>query len=285
MNGQINLDDICYTDECYILLDRLINRQNSGKWRIQGENIQDDDFVDERQVHAPAIMIFVALHPKIGIVTAEIMEGSITAQRYQDLLATKVIPSLKEKLNDDDFQKCWYQQDGASAHTARSTIDFLKREFDGRVISLNADFSPYKWPAHSPDMNPLDYWFWSALKFFIRRQTPKSKQELELIFYLAVTTFTQEQVKKAVSDLHWRLMACKEANGWHFEQSFKSFKRRHGALANCSFCNTAHLCDCGECDRNCAVEALARMFPEQVDLGAAILEEPDSEDEALSSND
>jgi len=43
--------------------------------------------------------------------------------------------------------KWTYQQDGAPAHTARNTIDYLKNE--------KIDFiEPDTWPPNSPDLNP-----------------------------------------------------------------------------------------------------------------------------------
>jgi len=45
-------------------------------------------------------------------------------------------------------QRKWtYQQDGAPAHTARNTTDYLKKE--------KIDFiEPDTWPPNSPDVNP-----------------------------------------------------------------------------------------------------------------------------------
>ena len=42
----------------------------------------------------------------------------------------------------------WWQQDGATAHTARATMQMLTGMFQGRIISRNSDFS---WPPKSPD--------------------------------------------------------------------------------------------------------------------------------------
>jgi hypothetical protein len=34
-----------------------------------------------------------------------------------------------------DEQDCWFQQDGAAAHTANSTMQMLREFFGGRIIS------------------------------------------------------------------------------------------------------------------------------------------------------
>ena len=49
------------------------------------------------------------------------------------------------------------QQDGAPAHTARTTMDYLKKEHMNFI-------EPHMWPPNSPDINPVDYSIWGALQ-------------------------------------------------------------------------------------------------------------------------
>ncbi|GFU65148.1 hypothetical protein TNCV_4056181 [Trichonephila clavipes] len=58
------------------------------------------------------------------------------------------------ELNNHDIQELWFQQDGATCHTARATIDLLKDTFGDR---LNSRFGPVNWPPGSCDLTPLDY--------------------------------------------------------------------------------------------------------------------------------
>ncbi|GFX13600.1 uncharacterized protein TNCV_3136731 [Trichonephila clavipes] len=58
------------------------------------------------------------------------------------------------ELNNHDVQELWFQQDGATCHTARATIDLLKDTFGDRLISR---FGPVNWPPRSCDLTPLDY--------------------------------------------------------------------------------------------------------------------------------
>ncbi|GFV90928.1 uncharacterized protein TNCV_3616901 [Trichonephila clavipes] len=58
------------------------------------------------------------------------------------------------ELNNHDVQKLWFQQDGATCHTAHATIDLLKDTFGDRLISR---FGPVNWPPRSCDLTPLDY--------------------------------------------------------------------------------------------------------------------------------
>jgi hypothetical protein len=51
----------------------------------------------------------------------------------------------------------WFQQDGATAHTAVFNIAALRRLFQQRVISR---FGDLPWPARSPDLTALDFCVW-----------------------------------------------------------------------------------------------------------------------------
>ncbi|GFW72276.1 hypothetical protein TNCV_703131 [Trichonephila clavipes] len=51
--------------------------------------------------------------------------------RYRAMITNFFIPEL----NNQDVQELWFQQDGATCHTARATIDLLKDTFGDRLIS------------------------------------------------------------------------------------------------------------------------------------------------------
>ncbi|GFW73635.1 RNase H domain-containing protein [Trichonephila clavipes] len=55
-------------------------------------------------------------------------------------------------LNNYDVQELWFQQDGATCHTARATIDLLKGTFKGRLISR---FGPVNWPQDLTPCQPF----------------------------------------------------------------------------------------------------------------------------------
>lgn len=67
-------------------------------------------------------------------------------------------------MNDrKDFQNevIWYQQEGATAYTARQRMEIVLEMFPGRLISLPGDLN---WPGHSPDMTHCDLSLWVYLK-------------------------------------------------------------------------------------------------------------------------
>ncbi|GFW33706.1 uncharacterized protein TNCV_2212381 [Trichonephila clavipes] len=68
------------------------------------------------------------------------------------------------ELNNHDIQELWFQQDGATCHISRATIDLLKDTFGDRLFSR---FGPVNWPPRSCDLTPLDYFLWGYVKSLV----------------------------------------------------------------------------------------------------------------------
>ncbi|GFU96969.1 uncharacterized protein TNCV_3319321 [Trichonephila clavipes] len=74
---------------------------------------------------------------------------TVNGDRYRAMITNFFIPEL----NSHDVQELWFQQDGATCHTARATIDLLKGTFGDRLISR---FGPVNWPPRSCDRSVFD---------------------------------------------------------------------------------------------------------------------------------
>ncbi|GFW85353.1 uncharacterized protein TNCV_143981 [Trichonephila clavipes] len=89
------------------------------------------------------------------------------------------------ELNNHDVQELWFQQDGATCHTALSLSlslslvpqsIYLKDTFGDRLISR---FGPVNWPPRSSDLTPLDYFLWSYVKSLVYADKPQTLDHLE----------------------------------------------------------------------------------------------------------
>ncbi|GFS93819.1 DUF4817 domain-containing protein [Trichonephila clavipes] len=114
----------------------------------------------------PQVYVETPLHPEKVTVWCALWAGGIigpyffkndegynvtvNGDWYRAMITNFFIPEL----NNHDVQKLWFQQDGATCHTARATIDLLKDTFGDRLISR---FGPVNWPPRSCDLTPLDY--------------------------------------------------------------------------------------------------------------------------------
>jgi hypothetical protein len=60
-----------------------------------------------------------------------------------------------------ELANIWFQQDGATDHTARASTEVFQEMFPGHVISLRGELP---WPARSPDLSACNYFLWGAAK-------------------------------------------------------------------------------------------------------------------------
>ncbi|GFU86379.1 putative LOC100569746 [Trichonephila clavipes] len=86
------------------------------------------------------------------------------------------------ELNNHDVQELWFQQDGATCHTARATINLLKDTFGDRLIS---HFGPVNWPPRSCDLTPLDYFLRGYVKSLVYADKPQTLDHLEVCRVIA----------------------------------------------------------------------------------------------------
>lgn len=73
-------------------------------------------------------------------------ENAVTVNgvRYRNMITD----FFWEQLEGIDIEDLWFQQDGATCHTAGETIQLLRGKFPGRIISRNGDIN---WPPRSCD--------------------------------------------------------------------------------------------------------------------------------------
>ena len=68
---------------------------------------------------------------------------------------------LFTKIQEEDIGNIWFQQDGATCHTAQATLDVLRPVIEDRIKNRRADVV---WPPWSCNLTPLDYYLWGAVK-------------------------------------------------------------------------------------------------------------------------
>ncbi|GFU63315.1 transposable element Tc3 transposase [Trichonephila clavipes] len=120
------------------------------------------------------------------------------------------------ELNNYDVQELWFQQDGATCHTARATIELLKDTFGDRLIS---GFGPVNWPPRSCNLTPLDYFLWGYVKSLVCADKPQTLDNLEDNIR-RVIRYTATNVGKSHRKLDVRI-------GLHPSQPWQSYARNH----------------------------------------------------------
>ncbi|GFV28109.1 DUF4817 domain-containing protein [Trichonephila clavipes] len=132
------------------------------------------------------------------------------------------------ELNNHDVQELWFQQDGATCHTARATIDLLKDTFGDRLISR---FGPVNWPPRSCDLTPL-YFLWSYVKSLVYADKPQTLDHLEDNIRRVIVDIWPQMLEKVIENWTSRLDYIRASRGSHMPEiifkidarEFKSFR-------------------------------------------------------------
>jgi hypothetical protein len=113
-------------------------------------------------------------------------------------------------LLQDEVTYSWFQQDGATVHTASNSMKLLIEIFRERVISRNL------WPPRSPDLTPPDFYLWGAAKSAVYRDRPCTLKELKTVITAYMRIISQADLQKVFVNKIKRVQACIDARGHHF---------------------------------------------------------------------
>jgi hypothetical protein len=138
-----------------------------------------------------------------------IPEGEkVNTEVYIRLLESKVVPWLKKKFPDGNYV---FQQDGAPAHTANRTQEWLAANM--------ANFWPKTiWPPSSPDLNPLDYSVWSVLESKACATPHSNVEALKASIVRAWRSLSKEYIVSTCLSFRRRVETVIEMDGGLFEK-------------------------------------------------------------------
>ncbi|GFT47132.1 putative DD41D transposase [Trichonephila clavipes] len=119
------------------------------------------------------------------------------------------------ELNNQDVQELWFQQDGATCHTAHATIDLLKDTFGDR---LSSSFGPVNWPPRSCDLTPLDYFLWNYLKSLVYADKPQTFDHLKDNIRRVIADIRPQMLEKVIENWTSRLDYIRASRGSHMPE-------------------------------------------------------------------
>ncbi|GFX27561.1 uncharacterized protein TNCV_4996161 [Trichonephila clavipes] len=168
---------ILFSDEAHFWLNGYVNKQNCRIWSEANPQVNDEGH-----------------------------NVTVNGDRYRAMITNFFIPEL----NNHDVQELWFQQDGATCHTARATIDLLKDTFGDRLISR---FGPLNWPPRSCDLIPLDYFLWGYVKSLVYADKPQTLDHLEDNIRLVIADIRPQMLEKVFENWTSRLDYIRASRG------------------------------------------------------------------------
>ena len=104
-----------------------------------------------------------------------------------------------------------FQQDGATSHTSNKAQNWCRKNFDE---FLDKDH----WPPNSPDLSPLDYFYWNEvqrnMKFTPLMNIDEFRQEIKN----GCLSVSKESIKQAVQSFDARLRSIENTKGAYLEK-------------------------------------------------------------------
>ena len=196
------------SDEAHFSLNGGVNKQNCRFYSTENPQLIEEQPLYDQKV---TVWCGVCANMIIGPYFFEDDDGATTTvngERYRAMITDFVMPIIRE--NDmDDF---WFQQDGATCHTARPTINLLRPLFPGRLISKNGDFD---WPPRSPDLTPPDFYLWGYLKSKVYANKPKTLAQLKANIRREIAAISSETLTKVMENAEKRVHLAVKAKGAH----------------------------------------------------------------------
>ncbi|GFW31753.1 putative transposable element [Trichonephila clavipes] len=184
---------ILFSDEAHFWLNGYVNKQNCRIWSEANPQV----YV-ETPLHPEKLTVWCALWAGgiIGLYFFKNDEGhnvTVNGDRYRAMITNFSFPEL----NNHDVQELWFQQDGATCHTARATIDLLKDTFGDRLTSR---FGPVNWPPRSCDLTPLDYFLWGYVKSLVYADKPQTLDHLEDNIRRVIADIRPQMLEKVIEN-------------------------------------------------------------------------------------
>ncbi|GFV24974.1 transposable element Tc3 transposase [Trichonephila clavipes] len=197
---------ILFSDEAHFWLNGYVNKQNCRLWSEANPQVHV-----ETPLHPEKLTVWCALWAGgiIGPYFFKNDEGhnvTVNGDRYRAMITNFFIPEL----NNHDVQELWFQQDGATCHTARATIDLLKDTFGDCLISR---FGPVNWPPRSCDLTPLDYFLLGYVKSLVYADKPQTLDHLEDNIRRVIADIRPQMLEKVIENWTFRLDYIRASRG------------------------------------------------------------------------
>ncbi|GFT73140.1 uncharacterized protein TNCV_2554271 [Trichonephila clavipes] len=138
------------------------------------------------------------------------LNGYVNKQNYHIWSEANPQVYVETPLHPEKLTELWFQQDGATCHTARATIDLLKDTFGDRLISR---FGPVKWPPRSCDLTPLDNFLWGYVKSLVYADKPQTLVHLEDNIRRVIADIRPQMLEKVIENWTSRLDYIRASRG------------------------------------------------------------------------
>ena len=121
------------------------------------------------QLNQPGVTVWGGISCD-GVAGPVSFDEPVNGPRYLDMLTEVVVPQLQER---PGYAELFFQQDGAPPHYSLVVRQYLDQAFPHHWIGS------IEWPPRSPDLTPMNFFFWGVLKDKVYARKPVKVQQLK----------------------------------------------------------------------------------------------------------
>ena len=220
-SGALDLTKVFFTDEEIFRLGACAGgNQNLVVWvssNLKKADLPNDLILREDgkwQGGARAMVSLGMCYRGVGTLRFSPQGAKINSAAYQEIVENTYLPDCAEFYGAPP--ECVFQQDGASSRNSAATQAFVKDRFPNFR-------QKGQWPASSPDLNPLDYFYWGYLQREAGKKKPSCLNTLKVAIRQSAAATPLDMAQRAILDFAKRAKLCLQMGG-------EVFKDRH--LAN-----------------------------------------------------
>lgn len=195
---------IIFSDEAHFYLSGTVNKQNCRIWATENPHA-----IHQQPLYDKKTTVWCGFWAG-GVIGPYFFDETVNGERYRQMLTDFLWPELTRLALDN----MWFQQDGATCHTARDTIELIQQKFGERVISAKADVP---WPSRSCDLTPLDFFLWGFLKSKVYASKPATIEELKENIRQEISEITADLCQKVIKNGVLRLAHAEKSRGGHLQ--------------------------------------------------------------------
>lgn len=198
---------IVFSDEKLFSVDGVWNRQNERVWAVNREAANQVGGLRGVSKFPGKIMVWLAACAS-GISKVVFLEsGTINQDKYIE----EVLPVARRFGNKQLGTHWWFQQDGARAHTAARSQNWCKENLPNFI-------EKDRWPANSPDLNPLDYSIWNEIVQGMNWDRVECKESLKAQIMLSVKKIRPQVVLDSCTSFYTRVRRVATSDGSYLQK-------------------------------------------------------------------
>lgn len=204
------LTEILFTDEANFGRDTSFNFHNNHNWTEESSHSISE--VHNQQRFSVNVWAGIIADHLIG---TYFLPTRLNGDGYRRFLQHQ-LPAMLEDASLQIRSRMYFMHDGAPAHFSSTARDYLDDAYPNRWIGRGG---PQSWPPRSPDLNPLDYFFWGHLKSLVYTTPIESIEDLRnrISASCEIIGNTPGIFERTRQSMRRRIEACITVDGGHFQ--------------------------------------------------------------------